>query len=126
VFRRFVEKTKPLLVDRTARWLLLAAGALNLAAWAVVLARLFSLIAKGSTIALHYNVYLQVNQVGPAAWALLPAAIGFVCFWLNLELALRAYPKSRPLALVVLLVTGFYELIALAAGVFIIFINIAR
>ena len=126
MFLALREKMKPLLVDRLARILMIAAAVLNLLTWASLLARLYPLIASNRVIALHYNVYLKVNDVGSAMWSLLPALIGLAVLLINLFLAHRAYAASRTLALAVLAVTIFYELLACLAGLFIILINIAR
>ena len=120
------DKLKPLLVDRVARALILAAAILNILTWGLLATRLLPLVVKGGIIALHYNVYLKVNDVGLATWAFLPAGIGLVILVLNAFLAAKAYTSSRILALALLSVTVFYELLALLAGVFIILINISR
>ncbi len=120
------DKIKPLLVDRTARWLLLVSGVINLGTWILLLVRLFPLIASGRIIALHYNIYSSVNAVGSAAWALAPAAIGSAIFLVNVALAGRSYGPSRQNALVILVVTCFYEALTFLAGFFVLLINISR
>ena len=126
MFIRLREKLKPLFVDRTARRLLLASGLINFATWVLLLVRLFPLIISGRIIALHYNIYSNVSAVGAAVWALAPAAIGLVIFALNAALAARSYGPSRQNSLIILIVTCFYESLALAAGFFILLINITR
>jgi hypothetical protein len=117
------EKIKPLWVDKTARRLLIASTIFNLVAWILLIIRLFPSIRRGLIIALHYNIYLNVNEVGVAWLALLPAAIGTLIAGVNVALAARAYVASRSNALVLLAITAFYEMLLTAAAVFIILIN---
>jgi hypothetical protein len=120
------EKIKPLLVDKTARRLLIASAVFNLTAWALLLVRLFPSIRRGLVIALHYNIYLNVNEVGAAYLALLPAAIGILIAVLNTAMASRSYVTNRSNALILLMITAFYEMLLLAAAIFIVLINLPR
>jgi hypothetical protein len=88
--------------------------------------RLYPMIGNGKLIALHYNVYLNVNSVGPAAYALVAAAIGTAILVVNFVLATRSYGSNRANTLVVLAVTAFYELLVLLSAFFIILTNISR
>lgn len=120
------ERIKPLLIDRMARRLLIMAGVLNLLAWVVLLLRFVPAISRGLTVALHYNVYLNVDEVGSAWLALLPAALGLVFGTVNVGLSGRTYTSSRSNSLVFLVVTVFYEALLLLASAFIVFINFSR
>jgi len=115
-----------LIVDRAARWLLLASSIFVAATWIFLLIRLFPLIANGRTIALHYNIHTNVNAVGAAWWALATPAIGTAILVLNVLLSVHAYMKSRQNAIVIMTVTVFYELLILAAGFFVLLINTPR
>jgi len=126
VFPKLRGTIEPLLVDRTARRLLVLSIFFNLAAWILLLIRLVPAIRRGAMVALHYNVYLNVNSVGPAFLALLPAALGTVIIAFNVALASRSYRPSRQNALVFLSLTAFYELLLLAASVFVAIINLKR
>jgi hypothetical protein len=123
---RMREKIMPLLVDRTARRLLVVSVSLNLLAWILLLVRLFPSIRQGLIIALHYNIYLNVNEVGAAWLAFLPAVIGTAIVMINITLAARSYVGNRTNALVFLAITTFYELLLLVAAVFIVLINLPR
>lgn len=120
------DKLKPIIVDRAVRRLAGICIILNLAAWVLLVLRLYPMIGSGKLIALHYNVYLNVNSVGPAAYALVAAAIGTVILIVNFALATRSYGPSRPNTLVVLAITVFYEFLVLLSVFFIILINISR
>jgi hypothetical protein len=126
VFIKLREKLKPLMVDKTARWLLLPSAFLNLAAWVLLLVRFVPSIRRGLAVALHYNVYLNVNSVGPAYLALLPAAIGLLILSLNASFAIRLYGTRRQNSLILLTTTLFYEILLLAASIFIVIVNLAR
>jgi hypothetical protein len=119
-------RIKPLMVDRVARRLIITAAVLNFAAWAVLLMRFVPAIRRGIIVALHYNVYLNVDEVGSAWYALVPAALGLVFGIVNVGLASRAYAANRANALVFLTVTVFYEALLLLAAVFIVLINVSR
>lgn len=120
------DKFKPLVVDRTARRLAAVCVVFDAAAWVLLLARLWPFIKSGRLIALHYNIYLNVNDVGAAAFSLIPAAIGAIIIVVNFWLAARAYRPSRQNTLVILAVTAFYEFLVLVAAIFIILINLPR
>lgn len=124
MFIKIKDKLKPLVVDRTARWLLLISGVLNLATWVLLLVRLSPLITSGQIVSLHYNIYTNVNAVGSAVWALAPAVIGSAILIINAALAAVSYGPSRQNALTIMIVTCFYELLTMAAGLFILLINI--
>lgn len=126
MFIRLREKLNPLFVDRAARRLLIASAFFNLAAWVLLLTRLFPFLRKGSIIALHYNVYLNVNAVGWAWLGLLPPAIGTIILLVNVALAARSYGPNRTNALIFLTVTAFYELLLVVAAVFVALINMPR
>jgi hypothetical protein len=126
VFIRLREKLNPLFVDRVARRLLLASAVFNLAAWALLLVRLFPFLRRGAIIGLHYNVYLNVNAVGWAWLGLLPPAIGTIILVVNAALAARSYGPNRTNALIFLTVTAFYEVLLAAASVFVTLINMPR
>ncbi len=113
---------KPLLADRATRILAAAAVFLDLAGWAAAGWQYWA--AHGAdAVSLHYNVYLNVNDVG-AAWRLFVSpGIGLVILLLNVGLAAGAYRRSRQNAVAFLAVTVFYELLILAAGAFMLFIN---
>ncbi len=123
---KIVDKLKPILVDRATRRLAVASLIFNLLTWAFVIVRLFPMLSSGRMIALHYNVYLNVNSVGPAYLALLSPGIGLVILLINVAMAVKAYGPSRQNALVVLSITLFYELLIFIASVFIILINLSR
>lgn len=120
------ERIKPLLVDRTARSLIIVSVAFSLIAWLLLVVRLSPLIARGQIAFLHYNVYLNVNNVGPAIYSLVPAAIGTVILSVNIALAARLYGPSRQNALVILAITSFYELLVVVAAFFVVLINTSR
>ncbi len=113
----------PLLVDKTALRLLIASAALNLLAWSVLLIRFVPSIRRGLVIALHYNVYLNIDEIGSAWLALLPAILGTVLGAANVALAARIYASNRLNALIFLAITSFYEALLLAASVFVVLIN---
>ena len=120
------DRFRPLVVDRAARRLVAFCVFFNLSAWALLLVRLWPFIKSGRLISLHYNVYLNVNDVGPAGFALIPAAIGAIIVVVNFWLAARSYRSSRANTLVILAVTAFYELLVLLSAFFIILINMSR
>ncbi len=126
MFTKLKATIEPLLVDRTARRLLIPSALFNAAAWVLLLIGLVPSIRRGAAVALHYNVNLNVTSVGPAYLALLPAALGTAILALNIGLASRAYRPRRPNALVFLSVTAFYELLLLASSIFIVMVNLAR
>jgi len=120
------DRLKPLLVDRTARSLVIVSTAFSIIAWLLLAIRLSPLIARGQIAFLHYNIYLNVNNVGPAIYSLLPALIGTIILSVNIALATRLYGPSRQNALVILAITSFYELLVVVAAFFVVLINISR
>ena len=119
-------KLKSLIVDRAARRLVALCIFFDLATWVLLLVRLAPSINSGRLIALHYNVYLNVNNVGPAGFALIGAAIGAAIIIINFLFAARAYESSRQNAIVILAVSAFYEFLIFLAAFFIILINMTR
>lgn len=117
---------KPIFVDKVTRWLFLASLIINLASWGAVLVRFFALLKDGRQVTLHYNVYLNVNSIGPAGWLLLPIAAGTLILLGNTVLAAYAYRTSRPNAVTLMFITAFYELLILAAAVFVLLLNLAN
>jgi hypothetical protein len=123
---RLKKKLAPIMIDPALRRLSMAAIFFNLSAWVLLTVRLFPFITGGRLIALHYNIYLNVNDVGQAGWSLATPAIGTAIILINFWLAVRSYASSRQNTLVILLITGFYELLILASSFFIILINLTR
>jgi hypothetical protein len=122
---RFRAWTRPLIVDRTSRILLVAAAAFVALAWAMILWRLLPLIARGRVISLHYSIYLGVNAVGPAWQALVLPALGTAVFIANTVLIRLAYSReSRSAALVLAVLTSFLELLVFVGCGYIILINV--
>jgi hypothetical protein len=119
-------KLKSLIVDRAARRLVALCIFFDLATWVLLLVRLAPAIKSGRLIALHYNVYLNVNNVGPAGFALVGAAVGAAIIIINFLLAAHAYESSRQNSIVILAVSAFYEFLIFLAAFFIIFINLTR
>jgi hypothetical protein len=117
---------KPLAVDKAVRRLSVVSVLFNLAAWAILVIRLFPFMRSGRPIDLHYNVYLNVDNVGPAPYALAGALVGAVIIIVNFWLAARSYGSNRQNTLVILAVTAFYEFLILLAAFFIILINTQR
>jgi hypothetical protein len=126
MFQKLRGTIEPLLVDRTARRLLITSAFFNAVTWILLLVRLIPAVRRGTAVALHYNVSLNVTSVGSAYLTLFPAVLGTVLLALNLVLAARCYRPSRPNALVFLSVTVFYELMLLAASIFIAIVNLTR
>lgn len=124
VFLQLKDKLKPLTVDHAIRRLAVIAVLLDAAAWILVIARESAAIRAGRIIALHYNVYLNVNDVGPAALVLVAPAIGAFILAINFWLAARAYGPSRQNSLVILSITVFYELLIAVATFFIVLVNL--
>jgi hypothetical protein len=120
------EKFKSLMIDRAARRLAVLCVFFDLAAWALLFARLWPFIKNGRLIALHYNIYLNVNDVGPARFAFVGALFGTFIIIVNFWFAARLYVPSRANALVILAVTAFYELLVMLSAFFIILINISH
>jgi len=120
------DKLKPIIVDAPIRRLSFVSIFFNLAAWILLVAKLFPLVASGRLIALHYNVYLKVNDIGPAGLALVPALIGTLIIVINFWLAARTYRSSRQNTLVILAITAFYEFLIALASLFIILVNLSR
>ena len=123
---KILDKFKPIKADRAVRRLAGVSLFLNLAAWVMVAARLFPSIKSNRLIALHYNVYLNVNNVGPAVFAFAAPALGTIIIAANFWLAARSYRPSRANTLVILGVTVFYELLVLLSAFFLILVNISR
>jgi len=117
---------KPLAVDKAVRRLSVASVLFNLAAWAILIIWLFPSMRSGKSIDLHYNVYLNVDNVGPAPYALAGAFIGAIIIIVNFWIAARSYGPNRQNTLVILAVTAFYEFLILLAACFIILINMQR
>jgi hypothetical protein len=117
---------KPLAVDKAVRRLSVASVLFNLAAWAILIIRLFPSMRSGEPIDLHYNVYLNVDNVGPAPYALAGALVGVAVIVINFWIAARSYGPNRQNTLVILAVTAFYELLILLSALFIILINMQQ
>jgi len=120
------EKFKPIIVDRAARRLAAVSLFFNLASWVLLLVRIAPLVNGKELVDLHYNVYLKVNDIGPAIYAFTGAAIGTVIVAMNFWLAARSYASSRQNTLVILVVTAFYESLVFLAAFFLILINLSR
>jgi len=124
MMQRVKDWIRPLAVDRLARTLLIIALIANVLAWALLLVRLWPLLTHNSVIALHYSIYIGVNDVGRAGWALLTPLVGLLALGVNAALARIAYVRARIPAIVFLGVTALYEFAVLAAAVFVVLSNL--
>jgi len=126
VILRLKDKLKPLTADRAIRRLAVVAVLFDVIAWVLVASRESTAIRAGRIIALHYNVYLNVNDVGPAVFVLVAPILGTLIVLINFYLASRAYGPSRQNSLVILSVTVFYELLIAVATFFLVLVNLTH
>jgi hypothetical protein len=117
---------EPLFTDKPIRRIIFFSIFLNLLSFVLVLLRAYPFIIGGKITALHYNVYLKVNDVGSPWWLFFPCAIGLVVLAINVYLAARVSRNNRQHALILCATTAFYELVLLAAVLFMAYINLFR
>jgi len=122
---RFRDWASALVVDRAARTLIIVSLALSAIAWLIVAVRLIPFIIEGKIIALHYSIYLGVDEVGPAWRALAPPLFGTLVLLLNTPLIRTAYARvSRSAALTLAALTALLEILAVVGSVYLILLNV--
>jgi hypothetical protein len=121
---RVLDWLRPLIVDRSTRTLLASAFVANALAWALLLVRLWPLIAHNRIVALHYSIYIGVDNVGYAWQALLTPIFGLVAFGANVALSRFAYIRDRMITISFMWLTLFYELAVLVASAYVVLINL--
>jgi hypothetical protein len=124
MMQRLTHWLGPVWVDRTTRRLLIASVAVNVLAWALILVRLWPFVAHNRLISLHYSIYIGVNDVGPAFWALLTPFVGLLAVFVNTAFARLFYVRERMIALVFFSITFVYEVLTLVSAVFVVLINL--
>jgi len=121
---RLFDWLRPLVVDRSTRTLIILSFILNALAWALLLVRLWPLISAGRIIALHYSVYIGVDNVDYAWQSLLTPIFGLATFIANVVLSRVAYTRDRMITITFMYLTLFYELAVLVASAYVVLINL--
>ena len=95
----------------------------DLAAW-FVLFRNLSLSSQESLIVLHYSLYYGVDLVGTAGEAFFIPLFGLFLIIVNFAFAYYFMERIRTVSLFFLFLTPLYELILLAAAIFLVIANL--
>ena len=99
---------------------------INLITWVAMYLKLhpFSYITEYGQIYLHYNIYFGIDNIGMWYMAFIIPLLGLVVIILNNLLAYIFYLKEKIVSHILVISMTFLQIILLAAGVFVILLNI--
>ena len=100
-----------------------ASLAMNLAAWALVFAKIAPLRRERGSFVLHATVYFGIDRIGPWTGTLIPAAVGLAVLAVNTAAALFLFGARRPIAQLVGIVTACVQAFTLLSVIELIRLN---
>lgn len=86
--------------------------------------RIFPLASETPFIALHYNIYLGVDRLGPISHIFFLPALGLLFLFVNLAIEAWAFRSQKTLTLFFAAATPFLQFILLSAMALIVLINV--
>jgi hypothetical protein len=97
---------------------------INLATWALIYFRLFTIVKDATSVPLHYNVYFGIDWIGTPIDVFVLPLIGSAVFLVNFILAYIINVRERLMGYVVIISTIIIQLFILLASLFVVLINL--